>query len=262
MQLSDIPDFFPKPFGANAGASFIRDIPAASQIGAEDGAASLTDGFPPLTFQPIASGGVPPFGQDMNGILFQTSAWCRWVAAGAQAQFNSTFATAIGGYPKYSVLASTTPGLFWQSTVENNATNPDSGGAANWIAVTPAAADAAAVVAGASTSLYVTPAAIAAAIGDGTDQSVRLPGGRIIKDGTFAATVVVGGAYTVVFDTPFPTACRTAVPVPLNLSSSSARDSWVQLISKNAGGFRFLVQADGQGGANTLDGVDWIATGY
>ena len=35
-------------------------IPVPSQIGITPGAASFTDGFPPLTATPIGSGGIPP----------------------------------------------------------------------------------------------------------------------------------------------------------------------------------------------------------
>ncbi|MDE2105793.1 MAG: hypothetical protein KGL39_51690 [Patescibacteria group bacterium] len=134
MKASDIPSKFSIPFGNGAGGSYIRAVPTASQIGVNDGLASLTDGFPPLNFQPIASGGVPPFGQDMNGILNQSTAWTRWQNAGATVPYDSAFQTLIGGYPEGAVVASTTTlGLFWYCTADDNLTNPDTGGA-NWLA--------------------------------------------------------------------------------------------------------------------------------
>lgn len=134
MKASDIPaNKFPIPFAADAGGSYIRPIPEASQIGIQDGAASLHDGFPPLTFIPRASGGSPPFGQDVNGILFQTTSWSQWFNAGGAVPWDSTFSTAIGGYPNGSIVASaTTDGVFWRSTSDDNTTNPDTGGA-NWV---------------------------------------------------------------------------------------------------------------------------------
>lgn len=130
MQASDIPAKFNIPWGNSAGGSFIRNIPQASQIGIENGAASLTDGFPPLNFDPLSGGGVPPFGQDFNGILRQITQWSRWQAAGGPVIYDSTFQTAVGGYPAGALVQSaTTPGIFWYSLVDNNATNPDTGGA-------------------------------------------------------------------------------------------------------------------------------------
>jgi len=135
MLVSSIPLRFPMPFAASAGGSYIRVIPSASQIGITPGAASLTDGFPPLNFTPVSGGGVPPFGQDFNGILNWTSAWNQWQAAGSPVVYDATFSTAIGGYPKGALLNAVTGVGFWSSTVDNNTTDPDAGGA-NWQQIT------------------------------------------------------------------------------------------------------------------------------
>lgn len=134
MFLSSIPPKFNIPFANSAGAGFITPIPQASQIGIAAGRASLTDGFPPLTFIPVTAGGVPPFGADFNGLLNQITAWNQWQQAGGAVQYDAGFATAIGGYPKGALLSSTTQGILWVSTVNNNTTNPDSGGS-NWVSV-------------------------------------------------------------------------------------------------------------------------------
>lgn len=115
-----------KPFADAATGLYRRIVPAASQIGVQDGAASLTDGFPPLNFDPVSAGGVPPFGQDMNGILYDVSAAARWQAAGGSATYDATFAAAIGGYPYGAVLISTvTPGVQWVALVDNLMNDPD-----------------------------------------------------------------------------------------------------------------------------------------
>lgn len=130
MLSSAIPTKFPIPFGASANPATIRVVPQASQIGIQDGAASLTDGFPIKTQTPIGAGGTPPWGQDMNGILFQSTAWLQWVNAGAPIKYDAAFQTAIGGYPKGAVVQSAvTVGVFWFSLTENNVTNPDAAGA-------------------------------------------------------------------------------------------------------------------------------------
>jgi hypothetical protein len=121
MLNSSIPTKFPLRWGQNAGGAYIRSIPTTSQIGIQNGAASLNDGFPPLTCQPIASGGTPPWGQDHNGILNQITAWNQWQQAGAAVQYDGTFSTAVGGYPIGAIVASTaTPGAFYISLVDNN----------------------------------------------------------------------------------------------------------------------------------------------
>lgn len=135
MLASAIPIKFPIPWASLAGGPFIRNIPTASQIGIQNGAASLTDGFPPLCFSPVAAGGVPPFGQDFNGINNQITAWLQWVQAGGGVPFyDAVFAGQIGGYFNGSMLQATSgPGNFWISTIDNNLSDPDTGGA-NWTA--------------------------------------------------------------------------------------------------------------------------------
>lgn len=134
MQDSDIPTKISVPFGKNAGGGFIRTVPVASQIGVNAGFASFNDGFVPLNFTAIGAGGIPPFGQDMNGIFNAITKWTNWYNAGGPIFWDSAFSTAVGGYPKGAVVSSTTFGQFWMSTTENNVTNPNSGGA-GWVQV-------------------------------------------------------------------------------------------------------------------------------
>lgn len=130
MQDSDLPIKFPIPWANGAGGSFIRPIPQASQIGIENGAASLTDGFPPNCFIPISGGGSWPWGQDANGILKQMTQWLRWAQAGGPITYDASFQTSIGGYPKGAIVQSAvTLGMLWLCLVDNNVTNPDTGGA-------------------------------------------------------------------------------------------------------------------------------------
>lgn len=137
MQTSDLPARFTIPFANAAGGAYIRPIPSAHVTAtASDAPASLNDGFPPENFTPVSAGGVPPNGKDFNGILNQVTAWARWVAAGGAVPYDATFSAGIGGYPKGARLSSTiTAGLIFVSTVDNNTTDPDSGGSANWLAL-------------------------------------------------------------------------------------------------------------------------------
>lgn len=131
MASSSIPTKIPVYWAQTASNSFATcPMPTPSQIPITAGRASWTDGFPPLTFLPAVSGGVPPFGQDFNGVLCQISQWTRWFNAGAGIPYDATFQSAIGGYPKGAIVpSSVTFGIVWVSTVENNTSNPDTGGA-------------------------------------------------------------------------------------------------------------------------------------
>jgi len=146
MLAASLPTKFPIPFANNAVAANTNAIPQASQIGITAGAASLVDGFPPLTFIPVGAGGIPPWGRDFNGLFNQITAWSRYSnCAGGLTQFDSAFSTAIGGYPYGAVLVATngvTAGSpqggahLWISTVDNNTVNPDATfNSANWVPV-------------------------------------------------------------------------------------------------------------------------------
>lgn len=133
MQSSGIPTKFPIPFGNSAGPSYIRTVPVPSQIGINPGYASLTDGFVPLNMTPVAAGGIPPYGQDLNGILRQVTQWLQWHEAGGAISWDSSFNTSIGGYPLGAVLAALagSGSDHWVSLADNNSGNPDAS-ADNW----------------------------------------------------------------------------------------------------------------------------------
>lgn len=134
MKASDIPTRFSEPFANDAGPSYIRVIPATT---VDPAAASLELGFPPDTFTPVDAGGTPPDGRDFNGVLFQTTGWAQWLAAGGPIPWNSTFSTDIGGYPNGAIVQSAiTAGTYWRCDADDNTTNPDVGGA-NWTAWPP-----------------------------------------------------------------------------------------------------------------------------
>jgi hypothetical protein len=134
LEQANVPPKFPIPWGARAVSPFINSIPVTSQIGIVNCRASLNDGFPPLTFVPSTAGGCPPFGADFNGILKQVSQWSQWQSAGGPVFYDSAFATGSGGYPSGAKIASAvTPGTVWMSTADNNATNPDTAAATNWV---------------------------------------------------------------------------------------------------------------------------------
>lgn len=135
MNLTNMPPLTSVPFASGASGTYRNTIPVASQIPTTPGAASYTDGFPPVTFQPIASGGVPPFGADVNGILYAQSVALQWEQAGGNYPFDATFATAIGGYPKDAIVMRADGKGQWLNTVDANTTDPDSTSASGWIAL-------------------------------------------------------------------------------------------------------------------------------
>ncbi|WP_157653234.1 hypothetical protein [Burkholderia ubonensis] len=155
MQSNQTPTLVPLPFAANGTKN---TIPEASQIGITPGAASLNDGFPPLTFTPIAAGGIPPAGADFNGVLNLITQSIRWAHAGGRYAFSSTFSADanVGGYPAGAVLMSADQQGSWLSLNDNNTDNPDTGAGTKWV---PSHAYGVTAVTGlASSNVTLTPA--------------------------------------------------------------------------------------------------------
>jgi hypothetical protein len=100
-------------------------IPVASQIGIVNGAASFTDGFPPLTRTQISAGGIPPNGEDVNGILYMATANLALLCSGQYPGFDAAQATAIGGYAVGAMVERADGTGTWINTVNANTTNPD-----------------------------------------------------------------------------------------------------------------------------------------
>lgn len=112
-------------------------FPQPSQISVLSGAASLNDGFVALNMTDPTEGGIPPFGVDMNGILFYLSSWCAYFAAGQLPFYDATLQTFLAGYAEGTVLAqAAAPWETWTSLVDANMTDPDTGGA-GWVSSRP-----------------------------------------------------------------------------------------------------------------------------
>ena len=124
------------PSGADAGSA-TYPLPTPSQVGITNCAASFNTGFPSLSMTPVSGGGCAPFGQDFNGILKQITQWNQQTQAGAIPAYDSAYSSAIGGYPEGSILSqASNPFCFWLSQVDNNTSDPDTGGA-NWTGACP-----------------------------------------------------------------------------------------------------------------------------
>lgn len=130
MLLSSIPYKFATPWGAGAITGAVTNpIPPT----ATGGNASQQLGFPPITATDPGAGGIPPSYADENGCLFYVTSWAQWFQAGGPMQYDATFSSNIGGYPQGAMLANAaTLGSWWISSIDNNTSDPDTGGA-NWL---------------------------------------------------------------------------------------------------------------------------------
>jgi hypothetical protein len=93
------------------------------------GRAGFDQGFPAINMTPKTAGGIPPFGQDFNGIFFDVTQALQFMQAGGTFPYDGAWATAVGGYPAGALVSRTDNQGLWRNTVANNLTDPEAGGA-------------------------------------------------------------------------------------------------------------------------------------
>lgn len=111
------PDLIPMPFAENATPGTIEPIPATTPTVPQD--ATWSTGFPQVTMQPLASGGIPPRGQNFNGVLNALSQHIFHMQGGGQYKWDD----AHGPYSIGDVLQSDDGLRAYVSVVDNNTDN-------------------------------------------------------------------------------------------------------------------------------------------
>ena len=66
--------------------------------------ASIEEGFPDITMQSLADGGLPPMGEDFNGLFYLSTDQRIYLQNGGIITFSDDVSNAIGGYPAGAVL--------------------------------------------------------------------------------------------------------------------------------------------------------------
>lgn len=120
----NIPPKIPVPW---ATSGLKNTIPATSDP--VTGNAGYDQGFTAINMTPRTAGGIPPFGQDFNGIFYAVTEALRYLETGAAFPYDSAFAAAVGGYPLGAVVQSADGTTRWVNTVANNTSDPAAFGA-------------------------------------------------------------------------------------------------------------------------------------
>lgn len=92
------------------------------------GRAGFDQGFSAINMTAKEAGGIPPFGQDFNGIFYEVTNILRYMQTGGKPTFDAALATAIGGYPLGAVLIGDDGVSVFKNAVAGNETNPNTGG--------------------------------------------------------------------------------------------------------------------------------------
>lgn len=111
MSFATKPTFVKQAFANNGIKNTIPDTTL------NQGYASYDEGFPAITMQPKESGGLPPRGQDMNGILNELSQFNQYQQMGGTYGLDNNILT-NGGYAKNSIVYQD-DGIY-RSLVDNN----------------------------------------------------------------------------------------------------------------------------------------------
>jgi len=236
-------------FAQNATAGYITAVPQTTAV---PGAFSWSVGSGPETFIPPGSGGTAPLGDYFNGLMFQVTDNLRWVQAGGWFKYDATFATNIGGYPNQAIILKDDASGFYVSTVDNNTSNPNTGGA-NWTVMTPNTYP--------WSQITGAPSFVLNSAFTGTNQQLatngwqKLPGGVMEQWMDVPLTSVANQVTSVTFPTPFPASPgvvwmprATIYDATLNAGSSSNQilaciQSWSLtgcsvVLGQNGGGAR------------------------
>jgi|GEM_PF-2240899 Tail fiber protein gp37 C terminal. len=130
MKLADKPRQLGVPFAVNGTKNTVPF--ESTQNTKEKGIATYDSGFPPITMTAIAAGGIPPQGNDFNGVLNDITAAIRFAQAGGLYTYNAAFSSSISGYAAGSLVLSSDGMKIWWNTVDGNVTDPDSTTASGW----------------------------------------------------------------------------------------------------------------------------------
>lgn len=89
------PQALPMPFAWNGTRNSIPNTPVSDA----SNKANIETGFPPITSEPLSSGGIPPERADMNAVGYLSTAYSYFLQNGGVETFRPEVAAAIGGYP-------------------------------------------------------------------------------------------------------------------------------------------------------------------
>lgn len=125
------PPLIPEPFAQDAGV-LRNTIPAAPQPNNQ--LANFEQGFTPIVMTPVAGGGKPMLGPDLNGILYAVTAHLFALQGGQLYEFDAAVVTAIGGFKLGALIAMDDGSGWFINLVDGNTTDPNAGGA-DWAPV-------------------------------------------------------------------------------------------------------------------------------
>lgn len=136
------PDLILTPFANSASPAERNDIPDERFPGMPPQSAAWDSGFPAITMQDFQLGGLPPNGQDFNGILYELSQHIVHQNLGGMYKFSADV-VAAGGYPQGALIAANDGLSFWASLQDDNVQDFNGPNKDQWSLVAEAGLDSA-----------------------------------------------------------------------------------------------------------------------
>lgn len=123
------PIFIPMEFAKNGIKNVIQKVRQSGQD-AQD--MTWNDGTPSITLTKLEDGGLPPKGQDYNGVLNAISSHTVFNQNGGRYKWDPQVVIEFGGYPKDAIVQSSDGTREYISLIDNNQINPDSSTTGTW----------------------------------------------------------------------------------------------------------------------------------
>lgn len=119
------------PFARDASPGLVNAIPDDPVMG-EPQKASWKQGFQSETMIPLTAGGIPPEGQDFNGVLKDITEHIVYQNGGGQYAWSQEWVDEHGGYPQGAVLSANDGLSLWVSLEDDNTEDFNTGTPSKW----------------------------------------------------------------------------------------------------------------------------------
>lgn len=132
MEFSTVPNpiFIPMEFAKNGIKNVIQKVRQSGQD-AQD--MTWNDGTPPITLTKLEDGGLPPKGQDYNGVLNAISSHTVFGQNGGRYKWDAQVIAEFDGYPMDAIIQSDDGSCEFKSIVSPNTVNPNNGLSGSWV---------------------------------------------------------------------------------------------------------------------------------
>lgn len=119
------PNLITVSFASSATPDLVNEIPINVDPSDPENKASWSQGFSQITMTAQLAGGLPPFGQDFNGVLKSITENIQFMCGGGNYKFDAQWVSEVGGYAIDSIILTDDGLKAYRSKVDTNTVNPN-----------------------------------------------------------------------------------------------------------------------------------------